>query len=151
MIWSFSYPHDVGKNGRSWRKHLASYTQNMVFWNMDALYLSFRVRVCSSEHHSSHSWDYGTHNIGDQRRLRQACASGQSRQSIRHSHTWSMEVDEGSDQNQTSSPTGRLRMRVWRMSLRRTKNTIISGYGSSYIWHYSRYGLNPITLMLPVN
>ena len=42
------------------------------------------------------SWDYGNH-IGDQRRLRRACASAQSRQSLRCSHTWSMEVDEGSD------------------------------------------------------
>ena len=25
------------------------------------------------------------------------------------------------------------------------------GIGVSDIWHYSRYGLNPITLMLPVN
>ena len=32
------------------------------------------------------------------------------------SHAWSMEVDEGSDQNQISSPTGWLRMLVWRMS-----------------------------------
>ena len=49
----------------------------------------------------------------------------QSRQSLRCSHTWSMEVDEGSLQNQTSSPTGWLRMRVWRMCLRRTKSAII--------------------------
>ena len=45
------------------------------------------------------SWDYGTYHIGDQRRLRWTCASAQSRQSLRLSHTWSMEVDEGSDQN----------------------------------------------------
>ena len=32
--------------------------------------------------------------------------------------------------NQTSSTTGWLRMRVWRMSLRRTKSTIISWHGS---------------------
>ena len=44
------------------------------------------------------SWDYGTSHTGDQRRLRQACASAQSRQSFRCSHTWSMEADEGSDQ-----------------------------------------------------
>ena len=44
------------------------------------------------------SWDYGTYHIGDQRRLRRACASAQSRLSLRCSHTWSMEVDEGSDQ-----------------------------------------------------
>ena len=37
-------------------------------------------------------------HVGDQRRLRRACASVQSHQSHRCSHTWSMEVDEGSDQ-----------------------------------------------------
>ena len=45
------------------------------------------------------SWDYGSYHIGDQRRLRRACASAQSRQSLRCSHTWTMEIDEGSDQN----------------------------------------------------
>ena len=44
------------------------------------------------------SWDYGTYQIGDQRRPRRACASAQSRQSLRCSHTWSMEADEESDQ-----------------------------------------------------
>ena len=44
------------------------------------------------------SWDYGTYHIGDQRRLRRVCASAQSRQSLHCSHTWSMEVYEGSDQ-----------------------------------------------------
>ena len=64
------------------------------------------------------SWDYGTYNIGDQRRLRRTCASAPSRQSLRCSHTWSMEVDEEcSTKNQTSSPVGWLRMRVWRMNL----------------------------------
>ena len=40
------------------------------------------------------SWDYGTYHIGNQRRLRRAYASGQSSQSFRCSHTWSMEVDK---------------------------------------------------------
>ena len=58
----------------------------------------------------------------------------QSHQSLRCSHTWSLEVDKGSDhKKQTSSPTGWLRMRVWRMSLRRTKRTIISWCGSVYL------------------
>ena len=41
------------------------------------------------------SWDYGTYHIGDQRRLRRALASVQSRQSLccSRSQTWSMEVD----------------------------------------------------------
>ena len=42
------------------------------------------------------SCDYG--HIGDQQRLRRAWVSGQSCQSLCCSHTWSMEVDEGSDQ-----------------------------------------------------
>ena len=45
------------------------------------------------------SWDYGTYRKGDQRRHRRACASAQSLQSLRCSHTWSMEVYEESDQN----------------------------------------------------
>ena len=77
------------------------------------------------------SWDYGTYHIGDQRRLRRACASEQSPQSIRCSHTCSMEVDERSYKNQTLSLTGWLRMHVWRMSLLRTKSTIISWDGSN--------------------
>ena len=44
------------------------------------------------------SWDYGTYHTGNQQRLRRACTSAQSRQSLRCVHTWSMEVDEGSDQ-----------------------------------------------------
>ena len=76
------------------------------------------------------SWDYGTYHIGDQRRLRRDCASAQSLQSLHCSPTWSMAVTKGPTKNQTSSPTGWLRMRVWRMSLRRTKSAIISWAGS---------------------
>ena len=43
-------------------------------------------------------------HIGDQRRLRRACASAQSHQSLRCSHTWGMEVDEGSDQTSDIQP-----------------------------------------------
>ena len=39
------------------------------------------------------SWDYNAYHIGDQWRLRRACASAQSHQSLRCSHTWSMKVD----------------------------------------------------------
>ena len=68
------------------------------------------------------SWDYGTYHIGDQRRLRQASTSAQPRQSLHYLH-----MKYGSRcENQTSSPTGWLRMHVWRMSLRRTESTIIS-------------------------
>ena len=80
------------------------------------------------------SWDYGTyHHIGDQRRLGRACTFTQSRQSLWWLHIWSMEVDEEPNQNQTSSPTWWLRMRVWRMSLRRMKSTIISWDGSNTV------------------
>ena len=44
--------------------------------------------------------------------------------------------------NQTSIPTGWLRMRVWRMSLRRTKSTIISWADSiliNYIFQQNSY------------
>ena len=37
---------------------------------------------------------------------------------------------KGPTKNRTSSPTGWLRMRVWRMSLRRMKCTTISRHGS---------------------
>ena len=66
--------------------------------------------------------------LGDQRRLRRACASAHSRQSL---------MKYGSKprvrpKNQTSRPTGWLRMRVWRISLRRTKSAIISWAGSFF-------------------
>ena len=77
------------------------------------------------------SWDYGTYHPGDKQRLRQACTSAQSHQSLRCSPTWSMEVDERSDQNSDIySPTGWLCMCVWRMSLWRMESTIISWHGS---------------------
>ena len=44
------------------------------------------------------SWDYATYHIGEQRRLRRACASVQSPWSLRCLHIWSMEVDKGSNQ-----------------------------------------------------
>ena len=62
------------------------------------------------------SWDYGTYHISDQRRLKRACAFAPSLQSLQCSRTWSMKIDEGSNKKQTSSPTGWLRMRIWRMN-----------------------------------
>ena len=56
------------------------------------------TKTTSAQYIWASSWDYSTYHIGDQRRLRRACASAQSRQSLRCSYTWSMEVDEGSDQ-----------------------------------------------------
>ena len=43
--------------------------------------------------------DIGTYHIREERRLRRDCASAQSRQSLRFSHTQSMKVEEDSDQN----------------------------------------------------
>ena len=54
--------------------------------------------VYQNRKHWASSWDYGTYRTGDQRMLRRACASAQSGQSLRCSHTWSMEKDEGSDE-----------------------------------------------------
>ena len=73
-------------------------------------------------------WDYGSYHIGDQRRLRRACTSAQSRQSLRCSHTWSMELDEELDQKSDIYPHW---MCIWRMILQRTKSTIISWDGSN--------------------
>ena len=54
------------------------------------------------KHGDHHNWasssDYGTYHMGDQQRLSRACACIQSRQSLRCSHTWSTEVNDGSDQ-----------------------------------------------------
>ena len=80
------------------------------------------------------SWDYGTYHIGDQRRLRRACASGAvSQEPMLFAHI-KYGSRRGPIKNQTSSPTGWLRMRVWRMSLRRTKSAIISWAGSITLW-----------------
>ena len=42
--------------------------------------------------------DYGTYHIDEHRRIRRCCPTAQSRQSLRCSHTYSMEVYEESDQ-----------------------------------------------------
>ena len=79
--------------------------------------------------------------------------SPQTRQSLRCSHTWNMEVDEGSDQ--TSSPTGWLRMRVLRLSLRRTKSAIISWDGSIEFfrkhWIRGRSGIVQTRVMISIH
>ena len=90
---------------------------------------------------------YGTYHIGDQRRLRRACASTQSHHSLRCSHTKSIEVDVGY-QNQTSYPTGWLRMRVKRMNLRRTKSTIISWDGSLLLHAIKHTSHRPVVSQL---
>ena len=69
------------------------------------------ITVSTHTHHlfsqttnSASSWDYGTYHICNQRRLRRACASAQFRQSLRCSHTWNIEVDEGSYQTSVIQP-----------------------------------------------
>ena len=69
------------------------------------------------------SWDYSTYRIGAQhpRSLARAFAV--------HTHkVW--KNTEGPTKNETSSPTGWLRIYVWRMSSRRMKSTIILWDGS---------------------
>ena len=52
------------------------------------------------------SWDYGTYHIGDQQRLRRACAFAPSRQSLRlFAHMKYGSRRKGPSENQTSSPT----------------------------------------------
>ena len=58
----------------------------------------------ASDHNWASSWDYGTYYLGYQWWLRWACTPAQSLQSLRCSHTWSMEVDEGSDQKSDIYP-----------------------------------------------
>ena len=43
--------------------------------------------------------DFGTGHTGEQQRIRRACAYAQSRQSLRCSHTQSMDAAEDSDKN----------------------------------------------------
>ena len=72
------------------------------------------------------SWDYGTYHIGDQRRFRRACASAKSRQSLRCSHTWSMEVDEGSEQKSDIWSHWMIANARLNKNLRRTKSSRLS-------------------------
>ena len=104
------------------------------FISNDAIFLPFD-RFCQMLSQLMRKWasscDYGTYHIGDQQRLRRACTSAQSHQSLRCSHTWSMEVDEVSDQKIRHLALLGLRMHIWRMSIRRINSTIISWHGSN--------------------
>ena len=75
---------------------------------------------------SASSWDYGTYHIGDQRKLRLLSLARAF--AVRTHEVWKQ--TKGPTKHQISSPTGWLRMRIWRMSLRRTKSAIISWDGS---------------------
>ena len=79
------------------RKHLREKRRENISWSAT---IKDHIHPCTKtkswkEHDTTKwvsSWDYCTYHIGDQRRLRRACASAQSRQSLRCSHTWSMEI-----------------------------------------------------------
>ena len=68
--------------------------------------------------------------MGDQRRLRRACASAQSRQSLRCSHTWSMEVDEESDKKSDIWPHWMAAHECLKNEFTEDKRAIISWTGS---------------------
>ena len=74
---------------------------------------------------SASSCDYGTYYSGDQWGLRRACASVRSHQSLRCSHTWSMEVDMGSHLASLDGCACALKN-----EFTETKSTIISWDGS---------------------
>ena len=75
---------------------------------------------------------------GDQRRLRRACASAQSRQSLCCTHKYSMEVDEGSDKNQTSTLLDSCACAFEEWVYGGRKSTIISWDGSILIFQRLR-------------
>ena len=89
------------------------------------------------------SWDDNTYHIGDQRRLRRPCASAQSHQSLR----CTAHMKYGSRRRvkpkcRHLAPTGWLCMCVWRMSLQRTKSTIISWHGSNEVGEWVSVGVS---------
>ena len=103
--------------------------------------VSFYGEICeailmSTNNIWASSWDYGTYRIGDQRRLRRACASAQSHKSLRCSHMTYGSRQRVRPKIRHLAPTGWLCMRVWRMSLQRTKSTIISWAGSYVFKNY---------------
>ena len=89
------------------------------------------------------SWDDGTYHKVDHRRIRRSCTSARSARlfAVRTHATW--KKTKGPTKHQTSNPTGWLRMCVWRMSLRRTKSTIISWDGSYLLTCYPGCRLLP--------
>ena len=97
---------DKCNNLMSWLNYTikAFYSFKNIHIDDSAHWWKRRLFLLERLHKWASSWDYGTYHIGDKRRLRRACASAQSRQSLHCSHTWSMEEDEGSYKNQTSNP-----------------------------------------------
>ena len=108
-------------------------------------------------HNWASSWDYGTYRIDDQRRLSRRPAKAQYATSdgsgetthprsitrayaVRTHEVW--KKTKGPTKNQISGPTRWLRMRVWKMSLRRTKSVLISLDDSIYSWHWEEEKTN---------
>ena len=97
--------------------------QKAFFWSFHILL----VRLTNFYIWSS-SWDCEAYQIGNQQRLRWACASAQYHQPLLFAH-----MKYGSrGRVQPKNQTVWLRMRVWGMNLRRTKSTIISWDGSFF-------------------
>ena len=86
------------------------------------------------------SWGYGSYRIGEQRRLRRDCAFAQSRQSLRCSHTWSMEVDERSDQKSDIKPQ-------WMAVHTRLKNECTEDETCHNLMRWLKYNFNMATLI----
>ena len=78
--------------------YMAKQWPNNSYFALLQLYTSRVQRVVLTDHYNlgqlMRLW-YLSHRR--KRKLRRACASEQTRQSLRCSHTWSTEVDEGSD------------------------------------------------------
>ena len=82
-----------------------------------------------ADHNCKSHCDYGTYHIGDQRKLRLAFAVWPEPSLFAH-------MKYGSRRRarpKTSSPTGWLRMRIWRIILRWTKTTIIISWAGSIL------------------
>ena len=116
FIWATSQENSIFEVNQVRLKPACSARDWLESWNFGFNKYMYRYM------HWASSWDYGIYHIGDQRRLRRDCADEPSlfahisrrvRPKIRH-----------------LAPTGWLHMRVWRMSLRRTKSAIISWAGS---------------------
>ena len=75
-----------------WEWNWNSTSKKPTRWVFDD---DLKIVILISTHNKwTSSWGYGTYHIGNQRGLRQACASAQSHQSLCCLHTWSIEVDK---------------------------------------------------------
>ena len=91
---------------KTWKLVGLQYTSDLFSKQDCFFYTLLRMRILDNQSSLiwASSWDYGTYPVSDQRRLRRAWASAQSRQSLRCSRTWSMDVEEGSHQKSDIQP-----------------------------------------------